>query len=118
MNVKNASKTAEEATVENVTETVEKPNIALVGMKKGAIAAKQAVTKIASTPSKLFDSGVYGACYGISYGAVFASLAIVKMLPANSLVTKGFHDGAKVARKDFKTRQEKLVEHKDSTVVN
>lgn len=34
---------------------------------------------------------------------------IVKMLPANSLVTKGFHDGAEFARKDFETGQEKSV---------
>lgn len=109
-----AEKTAEEATVENV----KKPKIALVGVKKGAMAAKQAVTKIASVPSRAFDSALYNACYGISYGAVFASLAIVKMLPVNSLVTKGFHDGAKVARKDFKTRQEKHVVPEDSTLVS
>jgi hypothetical protein len=118
MNQNNANKTAEEATVENVTETAKKPKIALIGMKKGAIAARQAVTKIASAPSRLLDSGLYGACYGISYGAVFTSLVIVKMLPANSLVTKGFHDGAEVAHKDFKTRQEKHVAPEDSTVVN
>lgn len=110
-------KTAEEA-IENVSETVKKPNIALVGIKKGAIAAKQAATKIASAPSRLYDSAVYGACYGISYGAVFTSLVIVKMLPANSLLMKGFHDGAKVARKDFKTRQELHVASEDATVVN
>ncbi|MDD5319717.1 MAG: hypothetical protein PHD43_03705 [Methylococcales bacterium] len=113
-----ADKAVEEATVENVTEPVKKSKIALIGIKKGATAARQAVTKIASAPSRLFDSGLYGACYGISYGAVFTSLAIVKMLPANSLVTKGFHDGAKVARKDFKTRQEKHLVTKDSKVVN
>ncbi len=113
-----ADKAAEEATVENVTETVKKSKVALVGIKKGAIAAKQAVTKIASAPSRLFDSAIYGACYGISYGAVFTSLAIVKMLPTNSLLTKGFHDGAKVARKDFKTRQEKHVALEDSKVVS
>ncbi|MGZ8907748.1 MAG: hypothetical protein ACXW1U_18750, partial [Methylobacter sp.] len=73
---------------------------------------------ITSAPSRLFDSAVYGACYGISYGAVFTSLAIVKVLPTSSLVTKGFHDGAKVARKDFKTRQEKHLVTKDSKVVN
>jgi hypothetical protein len=113
-----ASKTAEEATVENVTETVKKSRAALVGVKKGAIAAKRAATKIASAPARVFDSAVYGGCYGISYGAVFTSLVIVKMLPANSLVTKGFHDGAKVARKDFKARQEKQVTAEDSKVVN
>ncbi|MDO9424424.1 MAG: hypothetical protein Q7T40_09580 [Methylobacter sp.] len=113
-----ADKTAEKATVENVTETVKKSKIALVGIKKGAIAAKQAATKIASAPSRLFDNALYGACYGISYGAVFTSLVIVKILPTNSLVTKAFHDGSKVARKDFKTRQEKHVAPEDSKMVN
>ncbi|HEY8219667.1 MAG TPA: hypothetical protein VIF86_06155 [Methylobacter sp.] len=109
------NKKAEEATVENATETVKKPKIALMGIQKGAIAAKEAATKIASAPSKMFDSALYGACYGISYGAVFTSLAIVKILPVNSLVKKGFHDGAKVARKDFKTHHEEHVAHEGSS---
>ena len=81
----------------------------MVGVKKGAVAAKQAASKVASAPSKILDSAVYGACYGISYGAVFSSLMIAKMLPTNGLVIKGFHDGAKVAHKDFKTHEEKHV---------
>jgi hypothetical protein len=112
----NAGKAAEEAAVENVTETVKKSKIALIGVKKGATAAKKAVTKIASAPTRVFDSALYGACYGISYGAVFTSLVIVKMLPAHGLVMKGFHEGAKIARKDFKTRQEKHVTSEDATV--
>ncbi len=120
MNLKFASKTAEETLVENATETStgRKPKRAVVGIKKGAVAAKQAASKIALAPAKIFDSAVYSVCYGISYGAVFTSLVIVKMLPVNSLVTKGFHDGAEVAHKDFKTRQEKRVVSVDSTVVN
>jgi hypothetical protein len=110
-----ADKKAEEATVENVTGTAKKSKVALIGVKKGAIAAKQAASKIASAPSKVFDNTLYHACYGLSYGAVFTSLAIIKMLPVNSHVTKGFHDGAKVARKKFKVHQEKHVAHEDST---
>jgi hypothetical protein len=109
-----ADKIAEEAVVENV----KKPKLAIIGIKEGAAAARQAATKIASAPSRLFDSAVYGASYGIAYGAVFTSLVIAKMLPANSLVTKGCHEGAKVARKDFKTRQESRLLPKDTTVVN
>jgi hypothetical protein len=90
----------------------------LIGIKKGAMAAKQAATKVASAPARLFNSTIYGACYGISYGAVFTSCVIVKMSPANSLVTKGFHDGAEVARKDFKVHQEKHVAPEDSKVVS
>ena len=120
MNVKHAGKTAEEATVEKdtATKTVKTPKMALMGVKKGAVAAKQAVSKIASAPSRMFDSAVYGACYGISYGAVFSSLLVIKMLPANGLAIKGFHDGAEVAHKDFKIRQEKHVAPEDSKVLS
>lgn len=106
--------TAKETSVENATK---KSNIALAGIKKGAVAARQAAAKIASAPSKMYDTAIYGVCYGVSYGVVFTSLAIVKLMPANSVATKGFHDGAEGARKDFQTRQEKIVLTEDSTVV-
>ncbi|TAK64431.1 hypothetical protein [Methylobacter sp.] len=112
------NKKTEEGTVENAKEAVKKPNIALVGVKKGAIAAKEAATKIATAPSKAVDSALYGVCYGMSYGVVFTSLAIVKMLPVNSPVMKGFHDGAKVARKDSKAYQEKHHAHEKSTAMH
>jgi hypothetical protein len=112
-----ADKMAKETVVENVTEIVKKPKLALIGIKEGAAAARQAATKIVSAPSRLFDSALYGASYGIAYGAVFTSLVIAKMLPANSLVAKGLHEGAKVARKNFKTHQESRLP-KDSAVVN
>ena len=113
-----ADKNAAEAKVKHVTEDVKKSKVVLLGVKRGAMAAKQAAAKMASSPSRMFDHALYNACYGISYGAVFTSLALVKMLPGNSLVTKGFHDGAKVARKDFKTHQEKHITHEDSTAVS
>lgn len=111
MTSKTAGKTIEGTIIDNPTETGtgKKPRMALVGVKKGAAAAKQAVSKIASAPSKIFDSAVYSVCYGISYGAVFSSLMITKMLPDNGLVIKGLHEGAKVARKDFKTHEQKHV---------
>lgn len=117
MKQKVVSEVTEEAMVENATVSGKKPNIALVGIKKGTVAAKQAATKIASAPVRLFDSAVYGACYGVSYGAVFTSLVIANMLPANSLIRKGFHDGSEVAHKDFVIRQEKAVKPEDKTVV-
>ncbi|MEI6332979.1 MAG: hypothetical protein WCS87_00340 [Methylococcaceae bacterium] len=109
-----ADKIAEEAMVENVTEIVKKPKLALIGIKEGAAAAKQAVAKIASAPSRLLDSALYNAGYGIAYGAVFTSLVIVKMLPANSRVLNGLHEGTEVARKDFEMRQEKHAAPEDS----
>jgi len=52
---KKTSQTVEEAIVEQDTETktVKIPKMALVGAQKGAEAAKQAVSKIASAPSRM-----------------------------------------------------------------
>ena len=108
-----ANKTLEDATVENISE---KTNLALAGIKKSAIAVRQAANKIASAPSRMLNSAVYGSCYGISYGAVFTFSVIANSLPANSPVAKGFHDGAVNARHDFKTRKEKPVLPDDATV--
>jgi hypothetical protein len=106
---KTSHKTAEKAAVDNASETgaVKEPSMALEGVKKGAAAAKQAVSTIASAPSRMLDSAVYGVSYGISYGAVFSALMVVKILPADGLAIKGFHEGAKAARKDFKTHEQK-----------
>jgi hypothetical protein len=109
MAAKNPHKPAEAATVDNATETVKEPGMVVVGVKKGALAAKQAASKIVSAPSKILDNSVYGICYGLSYGAVFSSLMVTKMLPANGSVIKGFHEGAKVAHKDFKTQGQERV---------
>jgi hypothetical protein len=39
-------------------------------------------------------------------------LMVVKMLPADGLAIKGFHEGAKAARKDFKTHEYKHAAEK------
>lgn len=118
MNINIENQIAEEAKAEIKadTHTAKKTRLALVGVKKGAEAAKQTANKIAAAPSKLFDNAIYGACYGLSYGAVFSSLMIKKMMPANGIAMKGFHHGAKIAKKDFKLREEKLVESKNTVV--
>ena len=116
MNVNVEKKTAEEAVAVNVKEAGKESKGALMGIKKGAVAAKRAASKISSAPAKIFDKAVYGACYGISYGAVFSSLMVAKLVPANTVAFKGFHDGANVARKDFKAHEEKLAKAEKSVV--
>lgn len=111
---KTSHKATEKATVDNASATgaVKEASMALAGVKKGAAAAKQAVSTIASSPSRILDSTVYGVSYGLSYGAVFSALMVVKMLPADGLAIKGFHEGAKAARKDFKTHEYKHAAEK------
>lgn len=109
MTEKTSHKTVEGTIVDDAPEpkVVKKPRVALAGVKKGAAAAKQAVSTIASAPARLLDSAAYGICYGLSYGAVFSTLMVVKMLPDDGLAIKGFHEGAQAARKDFKRHEQK-----------
>jgi hypothetical protein len=109
MAAKTSRKPAETSTVDDAAETDKQPGMVAAGVKKGALAAKQAASKIVSAPSQILDNTVYGICYGLSYGAVFSSLMVTKMLPANGSVIKGFHEGAKVAHKDFKTQKQEPV---------
>jgi hypothetical protein len=109
MAAKTSRKPAETSTVDDAAETDNQPGMVVAGVKKGALAAKQAASKIVSAPSQILDNTVYGICYGLSYGAVFSSLMVTKMLPANGSVIKGFHEGAKVAHKDFKTQKQERV---------
>lgn len=92
--------------------------IALAGAKKGAAAAKKAAMNVATAPARLFNKTIYGVCYGISYGAVFSSLMVEKMIPADSLAMKGFHEGAEFARKDFENRKEKHLSPDHPSVVH
>jgi hypothetical protein len=106
-------KVTHKAAAKNVTES----QTAMAGIKKGAIAAKIAATNVVLMPAKLLDKAVYGTCYGLSYGAVFTSLVVAKMLPSSSVAMKGFHGGAVEARKDFVAIEHDVKATIDSTLV-
>lgn len=44
---------------------------------------------------------VYGTCYYLAYGATFGALSVASLVPKDSLLQKGFHDGAEAAREVF-----------------
>ena len=45
------------------------------------------------------SKGVYSLCYYLSFGAVYASILAMEVLPPDSIVRHGFRDGAEAARK-------------------
>jgi len=49
---------------------------------------------------------VYGSCYYAAYYATFGALAIARLIPSDSAVVRGLHDGAGVASGDFKAYEE------------
>jgi hypothetical protein len=119
------ARAGEEATHATPKKAAKNKRIALAGAKKGAAAArksaavaKKTMGKIVKAPAIVLDKTIYGACYGISYGAVFTSLMIEKALPTDSVAMKGFHEGAEIARKDFESRREKHLSPEDPPVVS
>lgn len=48
---------------------------------------------------------VYTGFYYLTYGVVFGSLALASLLPSDTAMSKGIHDGAEAARKDFANRR-------------
>jgi hypothetical protein len=70
-------------------------------LRSGAEAGSQAVNEVWRAAGKLVSSTLYGGCYYLAYGTTFAALTVAGLLPANSSITKGLHDGADAARHIF-----------------
>jgi hypothetical protein len=45
------------------------------------------------------SKGVYGCCYFLAYGAVYASHLAMEVLPPDSMIRHGLQDGASAARR-------------------
>jgi hypothetical protein len=61
---------------------------------------------------------VYKAFYGVSYGVVFSSLLVGKLIiPKNSLVESAIHDGAVAARKAVEAEQAAAAEVVEESAV-
>lgn len=75
--------------------------------------AEEASTEISETPAPkppLVKRAAYKTLYAVSYGAVFSSLLLRKLLvPKNSFVESALHDGAVAAQHAFEEK-EHLVE--------
>jgi hypothetical protein len=75
-------------------------------VKEGAADAAQKASEVLPAVGKFLSKAVYGTCYYASYGVTFGALAVAKAIPADSAMSRGFHDGADSAMADFKKRQE------------
>ena len=59
---------------------------------------------------------VYTTVYAVSFGVVFSSLLVAKLLvPKNSIIEKGLHDGTVAARKALEEKERLVVEVAEQT---
>jgi hypothetical protein len=70
-------------------------------MREGAAAGAEAAAAVWPAVAKATSKTVYGTCYYLAYGATFGALSLASLVPKDSLLQKGFHDGAEAAREVF-----------------
>lgn len=75
-------------------------------VQEGTAQAKQTAAEVLPAVGELVTKTLYGTCYYAAFGVTFAALAIAKMIPTESPVAHGLHDGAEAATKQFAAHAE------------
>jgi len=73
-------------------------------VQEGAAQAKQTAAEALPAVGELASKTLYGVCYYAAFGVTFAALMIAKMIPTDSPVAHGLHDGAAEAAKQIEAR--------------
>lgn len=73
---------------------------------QGVADGKQAAAEAAPVVTDYLAKALYGACYYSAYGVTFGALLIANMIPSESAVARGLHDGAETASREFKVQEE------------
>lgn len=90
------------------TETVAKKARARAtkAVTEGVADAREAVGEVLPAIGESVAKAVYGSCYYAAYYATFTALALARLIPSDSPVANGLHDGAEAAAQDFRAHKE------------
>lgn len=75
-------------------------------VQEGTAQAKQTAAEVLPAVGKLASKTLYGTCYYAAFGVTFAALTIAKLIPTDSPVAHGLHDGAEAAAKEVEAHAE------------
>lgn len=75
-------------------------------IKQGVADAKQAAAEAAPVVTDYVAKALYGTCYYSAYAVTFSALLLAKLIPSESAVARGLHDGADTATREFKVQEE------------
>ena len=70
-------------------------------MRDGAAAGARAAQDLWDLLGSGVAKGVYGSAYSLAYGATFCAMLLGHLIPRESLMIKGLHDGADAALTAF-----------------
>lgn len=95
-------------TPETQTETSVKKHRARVSkaVEEGVADAREVTADVLPALGESISKAIYGSCYQAAYYVTFGALAIARLIPSDSAVARGLHDGAEVAAGDFKAYEQ------------
>lgn len=68
-------------------------------VQEGTVQAQQAAADLLPAVGEFAAKTLYGTCYYAAFGVTFAALTIARLIPTESPVAHGLHDGAEAAAK-------------------
>jgi len=75
-------------------------------IEQGVADGKQAAADAAPVVSDYVAKALYGTCYYSAYAVTFSALLLAKLIPSESAMARGLHDGAETASREFKVYEE------------
>jgi hypothetical protein len=70
-------------------------------VQEGTEQAKQTAEEALPAVGELVAKTLYGTCYYAAFGVTFAALTITRLIPTDSPVAHGLHDGTAAATRQF-----------------
>jgi hypothetical protein len=84
------------------------PESIAVAVREGVEDATEAASTVLPAIGKTLTNTVYSGCYYLAFGVTFSALTVAKLLPVDTLVGRGLHDGAEAAKERI-SRQADLI---------
>ena len=75
-------------------------------IEQGVADARQAAAEAAPVVTDYVAKALYGTCYYSAYAVTFSALLLGKLIPSESAVARGLHDGAETATHEFRVYEE------------
>lgn len=91
---------------ETALERMAEPETSLAeAIREGAGDAREAAAGFFPAVGKALHKGVYNTFYYATYGVVFGTLVVGRLIPSNNAMGEGVHDGFEAARKAVEARE-------------
>ena len=80
-------------------------SMALQAVKDGAVDAQARVSELMPAIGGFLSRLTYTTCYAVSYGVVFPTLFVARVVPKDNAIVNGLVDGARAARDTLDRRR-------------